>query len=60
MLRDPALHKEVREALEHVIGAQPSFDIDGQTLSRVFVHNGEELHRSPLFGPGRHEVVGLT
>lgn len=58
MLRDPSVHKEVREAVEHVIGSQPSFDIDGQTFPRVFVHNGEEFHRSPILGPCRHEVVG--
>ena len=43
----PSVHKEFREAVEHVIGSQLSFNIDGQTFSRIFVHNGEELHRSP-------------
>jgi hypothetical protein len=57
VLRDPSVHKEFREAVEHVIGSHPSFDINGQTFPRVFVHNGKELDRSPIFGPGRHEVV---
>jgi hypothetical protein len=58
VLRGPSVHKEFREAVAHVIGSQPSFDIDGHTFPRVFVHHGEALYRSPIFGPCRHVVVG--
>jgi hypothetical protein len=57
MRGDPSVHKEFRKAVEHVIRSQPSFDLEGQTFPRIFVHNGAELHRSPIFGPCRHEVV---
>jgi len=51
------LDKALCQPIEHVIGSQPSFDSDGHTVPRVFVHNREELHRSPIFGSGCHEVV---
>ena len=57
MLWHSPLDKELCQPIEHVIGSQPSFDIDGQTFPRVCVHNGEKFDRSPIFGPGRHEVV---
>jgi len=57
MLWHSPLDKELVQPIEHVVGSQPSFDVDDQTFLRVFVRNGEELHRSPIFGPCRHEVV---
>ena len=55
---DSPLHKEFRQAIAHIIGAQPSLDIAGPTFPRVFIDTREQLHRSPILGACRHTIRG--
>ncbi len=43
MLRWPMGHEEVREAMEHVIGAQLSLNHNGEALSTEFVYDRQNL-----------------
>jgi hypothetical protein len=48
VLGDAALDKEFRQPIPHVIRAESSLDINGQTLPRVFIDNRELLHRTSI------------
>ena len=39
-------HEEIREAMEHVIGVEPSLHQDGEALPTEFVDDGQDLYSS--------------
>lgn len=57
MLGHATLHKELREAEQHVIGPQATGDINGQTLACLFIDDRQQLYRSSILCPSRHEVI---
>lgn len=57
MLGHPALHKQLREPEHHIIRPKPSCHINGHALTGIFIHNRQQLHRTPIFGADGHEIV---
>ncbi len=51
-------HEELREAMEHIIGAQLSFNHNGEALSTEFVDNREHLDWTTVMSAVCHEIVG--
>lgn len=58
MLRWPMGHEEVREAMEHVIGVQPSLHHDGEAFSTEFVDDRQDLDGTAIVSAVCHEVIG--
>lgn len=58
MLRDPTLDTQLSQAEQDIIGPQPPGDINGETLSCVFIHDRQQFHRSPVLRSCCHEVIG--
>lgn len=51
-------HEEVREAMEHIIGAQLSFNHNGEALSTEFVDNRQYLDWTAVASTVCHEIIG--
>ncbi len=51
-------HKELREAMEHVIGLELSLNHDGEALSTEFVDNRQCLDWTTVVSPVCHEIIG--
>ena len=51
-------HEEISEAMEDVIGAQPSLHHDVQALPTEFVDDGQDLDRTPVVSAVCHKIVG--
>lgn len=58
MLRWTVGHKEIREAMEDVIGFEVSLDHNGQTLSTEFVDNRQYLDWTTVVSAVCHEIIG--
>lgn len=58
MLRWTVGHEEVREAMEHVIGAQLSLNHNGEALSTEFVDNRQYLDWTTVVSAVCHEIIG--
>jgi len=54
----PAVHKQILQAEEDIIQAQPSGDLKRQILARVFIHDREQLDGKAVLRPQSHEVIG--
>ena len=52
------LDEQVGQALQHIVGPQPSCHHDGQAAPRELVDHAQHAERPPILGPILHEVVG--
>jgi hypothetical protein len=45
------------QAVNHVLAVEPSFDVDGQTFSAVFVDQGQHPERTSIAGLIVYKVI---
>jgi hypothetical protein len=58
MLGWPMGHKEICEAMEHVIGVEPSLHQDGEPLPTEFIDDRQHLEGTTIVGAVCYEVIG--
>jgi hypothetical protein len=58
MLRCSVVNEEIREAMEHIIGVEPSLYEDGEALSTEFVDDRQHLDGTTIVGAVLYEVIG--
>ena len=51
-------HEEIREAMEHVIGVEPSLHEDGEALPTEFIDDRQHLDGTTIVGAVCHKVIG--
>ncbi len=51
-------HEEIREAVEHIIGVEPSLHHDGEALPTEFVDDRQDLEGPSIMCPVRYEIIG--
>jgi hypothetical protein len=51
-------HKQIREAVEHVIGVEPSLHQDGQALPTEFVYDCQDPDGTTVVRAVLHKIIG--
>jgi hypothetical protein len=51
-------HEEIREAMDHIIGVEPSLHEDGEALPTEFVDDRQHLEGTPIVCAVCHKVIG--
>ena len=51
-------HEEIREAMEHVIGVEPSFHQDGKALPTEIIDDHQDLDGTTVVRAVSHEIIG--
>jgi len=58
MFRWTVGYEEIREAMEDVVGAQPSLHQDIQALTTEFVYDRQDLDRTAVVSAVCHKIIG--
>jgi hypothetical protein len=58
MLRWSMFHEEIREAMEHIIGVEPSLHEDGEVLPTEFVDDRQHLEGTAIMGAVLYKIIG--
>jgi len=58
MFRWPMGHKEISQAMEHVISVEFSFNHNVEALPTEFVYDGQDPDGAAIMGAVLHKIIG--
>jgi hypothetical protein len=56
-VRGPADREQTLQGAQDILGLDPTFDLDGQTLPRILIQDHQELEPPAVSGLVRHKVI---